>query len=183
METVKLAEIAGKLKESSSSVPYDKIPEIDLYMDQLTTFFDDRLNGAKRWPDDKILTKTMINNYTKDKLLPPSKNKKYSKEHMALLMLIYHLKLSVTISDVKQMLKAINSSDMKLEMLYACFEKLLQAEDENVLEEALAKIRKAGAENLPENEKQTALLTALALITSANAKKRLAEKIIDEILT
>ena len=62
----------------------DEIPKIDLYMDQVTTFMETQLAGTKRTPEDKIMTKTMINNYTKNKLLPPPERKKYSKDHMLL---------------------------------------------------------------------------------------------------
>lgn len=51
-------------------IPPEDIPDIGLYMDQVTTLMDTRLAGSKRYPDDKILTKTMINNYTKNHLLP-----------------------------------------------------------------------------------------------------------------
>ena len=58
----------------------DDIPNIDLYMDQVTTFMDNRLRPTSRYPEeDKILTKTMINNYAKNDLLPPPVKKKYSK--------------------------------------------------------------------------------------------------------
>ncbi len=66
----------------------EDIPNIDLYMDQVTTFMDEHLASSKRFDDDKILTKTMINNYTKNKLIPPPQKKKYSKEHMCLLIYI-----------------------------------------------------------------------------------------------
>lgn len=49
----------------------EDIPDIDLYMDQVTTFMDEHLQSSKRFDNDKILTKTMINNYTKNNLLPP----------------------------------------------------------------------------------------------------------------
>ena len=68
------------------------IPSIDLYMDQVTTFMDRHLSGNKRFDDDKILTKTMINNYSKNNLLPPPVKKKYSREHIILLILIYYYK-------------------------------------------------------------------------------------------
>ena len=56
----------------------EDIPNIDLYMDQVTTFMDSQLATSKRHEDDKILTKTMINNYAKNDLLPPPEKKKYS---------------------------------------------------------------------------------------------------------
>jgi len=63
------------------------IPDIELYMDQVTTFIDNKLGYNKRILKDKILTKTMINNYTKSKILLPSKNKRYNRQHVILLIL------------------------------------------------------------------------------------------------
>ena len=82
----------------TESIPPEDIPNIGLYMDQVTTLMDTRLASSKRYPDDKILTKTMINNYTKNKLLPPSNKKKYSREHIFLLIMIYYLKSILSIS-------------------------------------------------------------------------------------
>ena len=88
----------------------DDIPEIELYMDQITTFMDEHLKSSKRFEDDKILTKTMINNYTKNDLLPPSNKKKYSKEHMILLIFIYYFKNFLSISDIKSILDPISEN-------------------------------------------------------------------------
>ena len=51
--------------------------------------------------DEKVLTKTMINNYAKGKLFIPIKNKKYSKQHIMLINLIYQLKGALSINDIK----------------------------------------------------------------------------------
>ena len=80
----------------------EEIPELDLYMDQLTTFMDSHLESTRRYSDDKLLTKTMINNYTKNKLLPAPNKKKYSKEHMLLLIFIYYFKNILSISDIQE---------------------------------------------------------------------------------
>lgn len=82
----------------------DDIPSIELYMDQVTTFMDSQLSGNKRHADDKILTKTMINNYSKNDLLPPSNKKKYSKDHIILLIYIFYLKNYLSIGDIEQLL-------------------------------------------------------------------------------
>ena len=90
-------DILNSILESLDHVDYirpEEIPNIDLYMDQVTTFMDEHFSSTKRYSEDKILTKTMINNYTKNNLLPPSVKKKYSREHMLLLILIYYLKTS-----------------------------------------------------------------------------------------
>ena len=85
----KTAEEVGKIKYVDSS----KIPSIDLYMDQITTFMEEQLTPTKRYADDKILTKTMINNYAKNELIPPPIKKKYCKEHILLLTFIFVLSL------------------------------------------------------------------------------------------
>lgn len=80
------------------------IPAIELYMDQVTTFMDKHLSNNKRFPEDKILTKTMINNYTKNHLLPPPEKKKYSKDHIILLIYTYYLKNFLSIGDIQKLL-------------------------------------------------------------------------------
>ena len=75
-----MSSIFAKIAELDYIKPED-LPNIDLYMDQVTTFMEDQLASTKRHDDDKILTKTMINNYAKNDLLPPPIKKKYSKEH------------------------------------------------------------------------------------------------------
>jgi hypothetical protein len=80
------------------------IPDIDLYMDQVTTFMDAHLEHSKRYADDKILTKTMINNYAKNDLLPPPDKKKYTKDHMLILTWIYYYKNLLSISDIETLL-------------------------------------------------------------------------------
>lgn len=85
----------------------EDLPNIDLYMDQVTTFMDSQLEASKRYPDDKILTKTMINNYAKNNLLPPPEKKKYSKEHILCLIFIYYFKNILSISDIQQILNPI----------------------------------------------------------------------------
>lgn len=83
------------------------IPNINLYMDQVTTFMEDELQGTKRYPEDKILTKTMINNYAKNHLLPSPEKKKYTKEHVLLLTFIYYFKQILSIKDIETMLAPI----------------------------------------------------------------------------
>ena len=81
----------------------EQIPDIPLYMDQLTTFMDERLEKSKRYPEDKVLTKTMINNYAKNNLLPPPIKKKYTKEHTLLLIFIYYFKNMLSFHDIESL--------------------------------------------------------------------------------
>ncbi len=102
----------------------DDIPNIDLYMDQVTTFMDSHLSDGKRYSDDKILTKTMINNYAKNDLLPPPVKKKYSKDHMLVLIFIYYFKNLMSISDIQTLLGPLtekffdNNDSVSLENIY-----------------------------------------------------------------
>lgn len=95
--------ILKKLARFNYIKPGD-VPNINLYMDQVTTFMDEHLSDNKRHEDDKILTKTMINNYTKNNLLPPPVKKKYSKEHLYLLAYIYYFKNILSISDIQKII-------------------------------------------------------------------------------
>lgn len=103
----------------------EDIPDIDLYMDQVTTFMESHLKHSTRNPEeDKILTKTMINNYAKNDLLPPPVRKKYSKEHVMLLIFIYYYKGILSISDIQRLLRPITDrffntgGDYGLENIY-----------------------------------------------------------------
>ena len=87
-----------------------EVPNIELYMDQVTKFMDEYLESSKRFNDDKLLTKTMINNYTKNDLLPSPEKKKYTKDHMYILLFIYYLKNILSISDTKAILKPLTEN-------------------------------------------------------------------------
>ena len=90
------------------SIDVEDIPNIDLYMDQVTTFMETKLRQTTRHPgEDKILTKTMINNYAKNNLLPSPDKKKYSREHMLVLIFIYYCKSMLSINDIQALLNPI----------------------------------------------------------------------------
>ena len=104
--------IFAKIAELDYIKP-DEIPNIDLYMDQVTTFMEENLASTKRHKDDKILTKTMINNYAKNKLLPPPEKKRYSREHLLMLIFIYYFKNILSISDIQTLLGPITEKYFK----------------------------------------------------------------------
>lgn len=110
--------------ESLSHIRPETIPNIDLYMDQVTTFMDEHLKDMKRYPEDKVLTKTMINNYAKNNLLPAPNKKKYSREHILLLIFIYYFKNMLSFNDIEQLFRPItekhfsSSESMPLEEIY-----------------------------------------------------------------
>ncbi len=101
-EIAEIRTILDNIKKISYIKP-NEIPDIDLYMDQVTTFMDQHLEQTKRYSEDKLLTKTMINNYTKNDLLPSPVKKKYSKDHMVMLIFIYYLKNFLSITDIQSL--------------------------------------------------------------------------------
>lgn len=169
-----------------------EIPCVDLYMDQVTTFFNEKLGSLKRNEEDKILTKTMINNYTKGKVLMPAKNKKYTKEHIILLTLIYNLKQTISISDINTIfdpiidVKAPQSMSIPLDDVYNNFLDIKEVQNKEFerdidkdAEFIKEKIKKMGKED---GELIELILMVLLLINKANMQKRMAEKLIDNFL-
>lgn len=94
-------DLINQVLEEIESFNIDDIPNIDLCMDQVTTYLNGKFNTSKRHDDDKLLTKTMINNYAKSRLLPPPEKKKYSKDHMIILILIFFFKNVISINDIQ----------------------------------------------------------------------------------
>lgn len=91
---------------SAQDLSPDDVPRLDLYMDQVLTLFDEGFSDAKRTPEDKILTKTMVNNYSKEKLLLPMHGKKYSRQQVMQLLCIYMLKQELPLQDVRALTQA-----------------------------------------------------------------------------
>ena len=162
------------------------VPNIDLYMDQVTTFMDEHLSDIKRHEDDKILTKTMINNYTKNNLLPPPIKKKYSKEHIYVLTFIYYLKNILSISDIQKLLNPLTTDGVPaLDTIYKeiyDMEKLqLEALPQDVLGKTeLSKQAFCDVEN--EEDKDFLQLFMLVCLLSFDVymKKNIIESLIDD---
>ena len=173
-------------------IPPKDIPNIDLYMDQVTTFMDEHLKSSKRFDDDKILTKTMINNYTKNELLPPPNKKKYSKEHMILLIFIYYFKNCLSINDIKDILEPISSTFFQAENgfdLDKIYQEIFNIELENIDSQVRDMIRKLNKSNETfseiTDEKERKVLTNFAFICMLSfdvyIKKMIIERTIDNL--
>lgn len=108
--TIDSKDMLNSILQSISRIDYvkpEEIPNIELYMDQVTTFMENQLGSTRRYKEDKILTKTMINNYAKNNLLPPPVKKKYSKEHVLVMIFIYYFKNILSIKDIESLLKPL----------------------------------------------------------------------------
>ena len=165
-------------------VPED-IPEIELYMDQVTHFMDRHLSGNKRSKDDKTLTKTMINNYTKNKLLPPPVKKKYSKEHIIILIYIYYLKNVISIGDIEKLLFPMTDRYFDSKKLTKIYEQIYEIEKVEYfnIESSTARAAAITEKMFPKSEDEYLNKMAFIYLLSYDifSKKRLIEKLIDEL--
>ena len=164
---------------------------IDLYMDQVTTFMDEHLSDVKRYEDDKILTKTMINNYTKNDLLPPPVKKKYSKEHIYVLTFIYYLKNILSISDIQKLLnpltdKFFNKEELPdLEYIYSEIYNMEKAQIASLSKDVVERTQVAKEAFLDvENEEDKDFLQLFSLVGLLSfdvyMKKNIIESLIDD---
>lgn len=175
----------------TQDISLSDIPDIDLYMEQLTSFMESRLGNHKRDEQDKILTKTMINNYTKAGLVMPPVKKKYNQRHIILLILIYYLKNILSIHDIKSLFEPVLNNIatpeddlISLEDIYSTFLDVKNTElasfSESMVEES--NIIREKTELIAKDGKNIAsqFLIVIILVAQANAHKKLAEKIIDK---
>lgn len=185
-----LKSILESLERIEHIKPED-IPGIDLYMDQVTTFMDTRLKSTARYPgDDKILTKTMINNYAKNDLLPSPVKKKYSKEHILLLIFIYYFKGFLSITDIQTLLKPIteqffqNGQEFNLESIYKEVFSLEKQQVEELKKDVVEKFKMAEDTFSDAPEQSRELLRKFSFICLLSfdvyVKKLIIEKMIDE---
>ncbi len=190
--TIDKDNLLESILESIARIDYVKsseIPNIELYMDQVTTFMEEALKSSKRYPDDKILTKTMINNYAKNNLLPAPNKKKYSKEHLMVLTFIYYFKNILSIKDIEQLLNPITekyfneTSDLNISRIYdevCAFEKdrtsILQEDIKSVFSASQATFT-----DVADGDRETLQFFSLICMLSLDVyvKKQLIEKLID----
>ncbi|MBQ4282573.1 MAG: DUF1836 domain-containing protein [Lachnospira sp.] len=184
--------VLKKLSKINYIKPGD-VPNINLYMDQVTTFMDEHLSDCKRHEDDKILTKTMINNYTKNDLLPPPEKKKYSKDHLYLLAFIYYFKNILCISDIQKLLNPLtenffatdSSSKSDLDAIYEDVYEMCKSQIGSLSKDVISKAKLAdtSVSDMEDSESKN-FLNMFYLVSMLSfdvyLKKNLIETLIDD---
>ncbi|MRG85111.1 DUF1836 domain-containing protein [Salinibacillus xinjiangensis] len=167
----------------------EEIPDLDLYMDQVIQLFERKYAGAKRNEKEKVLTKTMINNYAKGKLFFPITNKKYSRDHLLLISLIYQLKGALSIGDIKTMLDELNRKIVEEEFdLDAFYERYLHVTEKNVervqdhIQENTREVREE-IEKLDDQDDKylEQVLDIASFVHMSNMYRRMAERLVDQM--
>jgi DNA-binding transcriptional MerR regulator len=185
-----LNEALQKLSSIGFVDPSD-IPNIDLYMDQVTSLMEEKLASSRRYDSDKILTKTMINNYAKNNLLPPPKKKKYTKEHVLMLVFIYYFKNILSISDIQKVLNPItdkyfgSDEDYSLEEIYREVFALENQETKNLMKDLAKKYNRSLSTFPDASDDEAELLRTFSFICLLSydvfVKKTILEKLLDQI--
>ena len=185
------------LLENIKKISYIKpneIPNIDLYMDQVTTFMDQHLEKTKRYSEDKLLTKTMINNYTKNDLLPSPVKKKYSKDHMVMLIFIYYLKNFLSITDIQSLVHPMTElffdgkGEISLDEIYSEIYEIEKAQAGSVSRDIIHKANVAEetfCDIKDEEQREYLRKYAYACLLSYDIymKRQMLERLIDENFT
>lgn len=193
--TIDMHDLLNSIVKSLDRTEYvrpEDVPDIELYMDQVTTFMEQRLKPATRNPeDDKIMTKTMINNYVKNHLMPPPDKKKYSKEHMLLLIFIYYFKGFMSIGDIQTLMEPLTKQyfgedrDFKLEDIYREVFSMEKEEIDSLKKDVIRKFRKAEGtfEEAPEKGQEFLKMFSFICLLCFDVylKKMMIEKMIDSI--
>ncbi|MBQ9784245.1 MAG: DUF1836 domain-containing protein [Clostridia bacterium] len=158
-----------------------EIPAIDLYLDQITSLVGDRHREGAEHFADRELTRTMINNYSKDGLLSPIKGKKYTKEHILQMLLVYEMKNTLSIGEIKRILHSIYAlPDYSPALLERIYLRYLGAKGEDRALAADAVRRLSEKESLsPENDEDF-LTLILGLSTLSSYLKTVVQVLLDE---
>lgn len=188
-------ELLQTILQSLEKVEYIKsedIPNIDLYMDQVLTFMDRKLRSAVRpQTEERVLTKTMINNYAKNDLLPPPVKKKYSKEHVLLLIFIYYYKGVIPMNEIQTLLKPLtdryfqNGQAFDLESVYKEVVVLEKEQLEDLKKDVVEKFRRAEDSFTEVTGEEQEFLQKFALICLLSfdvyMKKMIVEQLVAEL--
>lgn len=168
----------------------EDIPKIDLYMDQVIQLFESKFADSRRNDEEKVLTKTMINNYAKGKLMFPIKNKKYSREHLMLISLIYQLKGALSINDIKTTLDGLNKrvvkEDIDLDSFYQSYLNITEKDVDDFKQDINRRVEEVKKEITDGQSGQSPYLEQVLMIASlvhmGNLYRKVAERLVDEII-
>ncbi|WMJ78732.1 MULTISPECIES: DUF1836 domain-containing protein [unclassified Sedimentibacter] len=179
---MQLEELLDFLNSSQflNQIESSKIPNINLYMDQVLSFMNENLEHYKQNSKDKILTKSMINNYVKNELIPKPENKKYFPEHIISLIYIFYLKQILSLEDVKNIMNQYEKDHFNNDSINNLYKAFLLSEQNEVskLEKDLEELAKNIYEDFRDFDEDEIIFLFIMLLSSrANTYKSIIEKL------
>ena len=168
-----------------------KLPQLGLYVDQAASLLNRQLIGERKDQKEEGITKSMVNNYTKHRLLPRPINKKYSSDHLILMTYVLQLKGILSMQDIQLLIKPLVENQespyedkIDLVELYRITGELQRKEQTCLLSETIKdmeQIKGSLAEiDLAEDDMLGMFLLAVNLSIRANEQKALAEQLIQQ---
>ena len=158
-----------------------EIPNIDLYVDQIINLIAEKLKEGSQRYSERQLTKTMINNYSKDGLITPVKGKKYNKEQILQMLTVYTLKGTLSIGEIKRLLQGAYSVEgFDGDALRELYDKHIAIKEDNreYAQKALDGIVERNALDV-ENDVDY-IVTVCALVSLSAQLRNIAQAMIDE---
>ena len=165
------------------------VPEIDLYIDQMVSCLNSELSLYAKNGEGPI-TKGIVSNYTKHKMIPGPEGKRYTKDHCIFMLLVYYLKGCFSMDQVQRLMKPILSNydsawDDNVDM-QAYYKEILAAvrkseEDfSEQLQERILANKKFLADRGSDDDISELILLITMLIMRSNEERYMAEKLLDE---
>ncbi len=153
---------------------WEELPDIDLYMDQVLILLNRYTEIFCIAGGGNVITAPMINNYVKQKTVPPPEKKKYSKKHLAYLIMVSTLKQALSISTIEKMLP-YDIEEERVRSIYNSFARNQQKAFLYVSEQ----VSKVSTPILEENKPERIQDLIFQVAVSANIFKTLTEQVID----
>lgn len=170
-EKIQKLEEWAKAVSSHEVVEWDRMPEIYLYMDQVLTYMNRQLSFYERSGGDTPLTSSMINNYVKDGILDRPEQKKYGRDHLAMLTVICLLKPVLSIQDISTLLKSMLERNTKAEL----YQNFCEAQTA-AFQDICGRMTEAAAKG-----KDELYRLAVEFSVEARARRSAAERILSEL--
>ncbi|WP_046215135.1 DUF1836 domain-containing protein [Paenibacillus wulumuqiensis] len=153
---------------------WKQLPQIELYMDQMVALLEGQFRQFPGDTGSKLITPSMINNYVKQKVIPPTVKKRYSRTHIAYLIMICNLKPVLPIATIQTMIE----SQLEIHTLGEIYNHF--CDEQEAASRYTMELARQEARTLRESAgSQQEMLSnfSLKMATLANAGKILAEKI------
>lgn len=178
--TKKITDRAAELADFHLLASND-IPKIDLYMEQVTSLLEQEMGDSLRRKDECVFTNTMINNYTKDGVLPRPQNKRYNRRHILTLIYIFLLKQNLQIPEIKRFTSMIQSSE-QLDVLYDIFYEIVGEYGEQYIknvEEKIELVENKFADRGIQDDEMLAMTVISLLSFEAKMSTMLSSRLLD----
>lgn len=156
-----------------------EIPNLDLYIDQILTLVAEKNSCSSPRYADNHLTKTMINNYSKEGLIMPVKGKKYTKEHIVQMLLIYSLKNTLSIGEINRLIQGVYSEGFDGKALTECYDGFVELKKETRRRVSDSAERMFSEEGLDLSDSRDFCLALLGLVSCSAYFKAIAVEMLE----